>query len=277
MVHIGSAWNVALLCSALCETTLAIGPFRVPFQLEGHLIVVQVEIPPLKGLKFALDTGCSVTTVSPRVAAKLHLKGERTDVVSWGETVSVRRILVPYFRIGSAEFRDIETQIATLPPAGDVRLDGLIGISLLRHGCWTIDFEAGQLTLGSDERRLGNTQHFYPKLPMILLSVNIGGKSVRLLLDTGTLGLVLYKKSGVPLRKTRRQREVKPSPGGFLHLEPILLDYFQWGESVWQQLPAYLLQRDSRDSKVAGNLGIAVLGVRVFRLDVKNGVVEWAR
>jgi len=60
-------------------------------------------------------------------------------------------------------------------------------------------------------------------------------------------------------------------------MEPILLDRFQWGESVWQQLPAHLLVRDGGYSDVAGNLGVVVLRLRVLRLDVKNGIIEWAR
>jgi len=101
-----------------------------------------------------VDTGAAYTALSADLVALLGLPIDlhRTATIATAHDTmrTVPRIMLPEVRIGGMQVRKVDMLVLTFPPA--LRLEGVVGMNVLRHFRMTLESDTGTLIL----RRLGS-------------------------------------------------------------------------------------------------------------------------
>jgi predicted aspartyl protease len=253
----------------------------VPFTLKGgHLIVVEGSIGTLGNLNLIIDTGASVTVVSESVAKTLKLKGRAKRVVAFDQEIEVEEVTLPIISIAGVRFEPESARIGSLsfPDTAFLQIDALIGLDLLRKTGLAIDFTTRSLTFGPVVHS-GTRVGFYNKFPFLPIAVMVGGRTVTLLLDTGSREFLLFARSiegRVRRRETGETSEMR-SAGGRRRLKKVFLTDVQLGTSQWGEMPAYILESAAPMRQLDGVLGVASLGLKRLVLDFENGLMSWEK
>lgn len=255
--------------------------FQVPFQLhDEHLIVIKGRIGTLDHLNLIIDTGASWTILDSEVAQRAGLRRGETEMVnSYGGEVKVRKAVVPQLMLGGLTFQEVSVQVAELSFRGmarRIRIDGLIGLNMLRRTSLSIDFEKKIITFG-EVSHTDSRFPFYGKLPIIPAPVYIDGKRLTLLLDTGAKHMILYQskaEGSISMKQTGESQQIYHL-GKKATLKQVLLKEAAMGPSRWNEFPAYLLDVRCSESSPDGVLGVASLRLKELNLDFKDNLVSW--
>lgn len=115
---------------------------------EGSHLIVQAMLDGKVPAAFLVDTGASLTTISPQVAARLSpLAG--SEAVGVSTLADGRRTKVKTFEVAAIEIgrsRQSRVRVAVMPAPGP-SVDGLLGMSFLEHFAVQVDIPAGRLLL----------------------------------------------------------------------------------------------------------------------------------
>lgn len=174
------------------QMEFAEGP--IPFQLRGgFLIVIDVKIGPLSGLKFILDTGTTHSVLDTKTADKLSLARQDATVLNFNRQLKIGWSYVPDFQIGSLHIHNLRMMVASLRDSSDFAdtVDGIIGLDVLGlYKSVRINFDDQLLTLArgraSDDLDLSRTRAF-------AIHLNVQGQQLCLILDTGLRDIVLFQ------------------------------------------------------------------------------------
>jgi predicted aspartyl protease len=115
-------------------------------------MVVPVHINGEGPLRFALDTGSTLTCVDRRVAERLQLPERRgmQGVTAGASGIGqIRVVEVDSLRVGGVAMRELQACVVELAHARQVgvEIDGLLGLNFLRAYRVGIDFDRGILSL----------------------------------------------------------------------------------------------------------------------------------
>jgi predicted aspartyl protease len=253
----------------------------VPFELYGHLIVVKGSVGELEDLNLVIDTGATMTVVNRDIARKLGLKGPSRTVTAYGKKLRVEQLTLPSLKLGDLEFEDLPAQAAPLSfSAMDrwLRIDGLIGLDLMRRTSLSVDYETRTVTFGSVDHA-GPGVPFYEKLPIVPVPLTVDGRRFNMLLDTGAQHIILFQRRlrGRSSPRANGQRATIVCLGRRQTLDRISLGNVSLGETPWDELSAYLLDVPVGQCDPDGILGVASLGLKRLSLDFENHRVSWER
>jgi predicted aspartyl protease len=128
---------------------------EIPFTLAAPmkpLVMVPVFVDGRGPFTFAVDTGASITTLSPLLAGRLALASTgATRMTGAGGVMEATFARVGSLAIGGARADDLTVAVSDfLGSLGDVigtRLDGIVGYDVLRRHRVTFDYPAGLLCL----------------------------------------------------------------------------------------------------------------------------------
>lgn len=119
----------------------------VPLLKYGSHHVVEARLPS-GGLRLLLDTGASITTLTPDAARRLNLSYDLNRSISLataGGLVAAPIIEVSDFSVGAAQVKRL--QVGILPLLGDDSFDGLLGMNFLQQFASSINQQDGVLHL----------------------------------------------------------------------------------------------------------------------------------
>jgi clan AA aspartic protease (TIGR02281 family) len=109
--------------------------------------IVEATVNDFQRATFVVDTGASICSISPQVAASLGLVPDENAptvrLMTPGGPTSGRFVKIPSIRIGDMEVRDVPAVIHSSVGFAD----GLLGNTFLRHFTMTLDQDRGLLTL----------------------------------------------------------------------------------------------------------------------------------
>ena len=120
----------------------------VPLIKEGAHHVVEATLNRGK-LRLLLDTGASITTLTPSAARRLDLPYDQARSITLttaGGLVSAPLIEVQEFEVGDASVQRL--QVGIVPLSGNQSFDGLLGMNFLQQFASSIDQQEGVLRLG---------------------------------------------------------------------------------------------------------------------------------
>ena len=162
---------------------------KIPFVLYlDHMIVVEGRIGPLAHLRFTLDTGATHSMVDRKIADALDLKRRPGSVFNLDDFAAIEWAVFPSIAVGPIEVKNGSLMVGDL-----VHVDALIGMDLLRmNKRLRIDYKSGQVvfTLGA----AAASQTLPTGDPACLtVEVSVQGKPLRLIVDTGIAGILLYR------------------------------------------------------------------------------------
>lgn len=119
----------------------------VPLTVVGAHHVVDATIQNLD-LRLLLDTGASITTLTPNAARRLNIdyaQSQSITLATAGGMVVAPLIEVSGFAVGEAAVERL--QVGILPMSSTADFDGLLGMNFLRQFASSIDQQAGLLYL----------------------------------------------------------------------------------------------------------------------------------
>lgn len=144
---------------------------------------------------FLVDTGATATCLDARFAAELGLKPQatadgtvKTNVARGFKTAQVNKLV-----LGGHGFENFAVAVLNLDHVDKAlgrRMDGLLGMNVLRAAPFTIDLATGSFSLGG-------TRPGVPSVPLTLeqgglfMAMQVGGQNLRMKVDTGTSDTVL--------------------------------------------------------------------------------------
>jgi hypothetical protein len=160
-------------------------------------VIVPVRVQGVGPFPFLLDTGADTTVVHTDLARRLRLTPTaRIELV----TVAGARF-VPQ---GHADLAIGETAVGRLDVlihdlaaarAHDGRIAGILGRNALGSAPFTIDHERGRLVLGTSAPRGAVRYDDRDGRPVIDARLRCGGPPLRLALDSGLNGLILFERA----------------------------------------------------------------------------------
>lgn len=120
------------------------------FNPNGSVIIAETKIwgSLVTTARMVFDTGASLVMIPWRLATNLDLHIDPKNTVkltSASTTEHAPLITIPKMSFLGEEVVNVESIVKDLPP--DAGVDGLLGLSFIRHFNVKIDFKIGKLTL----------------------------------------------------------------------------------------------------------------------------------
>ena len=174
--------------------TCALAGQSVPFQLRnGYLITAKCSVANTD-LIAVIDTGVSETVIDIGLARRLHLPMHPDNAVFLTTEGAVQAVSIPSVHLGPLQeesLAGIAVDLSKLSRDFGFHADLLIGMDLLHSSDFTIDYKLRLLTFGP----IPSMAYVAPmtqnaRLPLIASTVS--GRKMRLQVDTGFNGLLLY-------------------------------------------------------------------------------------
>lgn len=181
------------------RTTFETPLVMLPLQLYGNLPVLEVKGDRGGAYRFLVDTGSSVTLVTPAFAKRnpgrvpVPANAPRVRVAGADGRIeelpaaSVRRI-----DLGGVRFDDVPVLLydcAALSAHLGVKLDGVLGFPFFRESLLTLDYPGGRLILQPAANAPlvpGTVLPFDDARKTPLISIRLGERSVLALIDSGS-------------------------------------------------------------------------------------------
>ena len=253
---------------------------EVPFELyQHHLIVTKGSIGPLNGLSLLIDTGTIPSMVDGRIARKLRVQAEPSTLVAFGQSVAIQSTILNGFRIGARQPGPVPAGVSDLSYLEGVRIDAIVGLDVLARTSFSIDYRKHVLRFSPGDRE-ESVVPLELMWPFLTVRITIAGQQVRLLVDTGSSDLVLFKSrmpaalSGAPWKGDKTVQFAS----GQARLQRLDLRQVRLGAQVWDRLPAWALDQvlDRYPPSIDGILGVLALGCQRVSLDFERHELGWS-
>ena len=252
-------------------------PAQVPFKSYGHLIVARGSIDGLQDLNLVIDTGATYTMISKQLCKRLRMKTEKVTVVSWGKEIKVKAGQLQDVKIGTFTFNDVQTRVGDLRIAKDLRVDALIGLDLLKRTGVLIDYEAQVLTFGSGQDFCQRAA-FYPSLPYVPIHLQVQGKLLTLVLDTGAPHTIFFEEEvsdRVDIVRTGDRVRIGHA-GGNAKLRKVLINESGLAATNLETITAYLMNASSAPyGGAAGILSPVSLKLKRLHINFETRLISW--
>lgn len=175
-------------------------PVSVPAEIVGHAMFVNVMVNGQGPFRVLVDTGCSVTLVSPELAEAVGAVVPDQDegpVSAWnglGGATEVQQVALESIDLGGVRFEDVPAAVSDsferLSAIEGRRIDGALGFPLFSDLFLGLDFPNQRVLLGrqwpvsAPAIRAGLPVVEHAGVPFV--QVQIQGKPVEVMIDTGS-------------------------------------------------------------------------------------------
>lgn len=181
------------------RTTLSSPLVELPAQVVGNFIIVEAKWDRFGPYRFLIDTGSSVTLVTPALARRYPGRGAMAPGTpplrvrgAEGSVVELPRGSLRRIELGDARFEDVDVLLfdcAQLSAHLGVNIDGVLGFPLFRETLLTLDYPGSRVLLrpaASLAPVPGSVVAFDDARKVPLISVRLGGRSLIALIDSGS-------------------------------------------------------------------------------------------
>jgi predicted aspartyl protease len=166
----------------------------VPARIVADFFIVEARVAGEGPFTFVVDTGSSVSLVSPVLARRVGLTpGAALEIRSPSQrATNLPTVTLPRLELGAASFSEVRAAVfdfGDLSRQLGTRVDGIIGFPVFRDVVFTIDYPARRLVIdpqGSLTGRVRDTIDCHGDGDLPLASVDVGGRRVIALIDTGS-------------------------------------------------------------------------------------------
>lgn len=255
------------------------GQAEIPFELyNDNLILVKGNIGSLEAVNIILDTGTSPTVVSREVANQIGLRGTSGSLLTLTGATPARKVELSHIRIGgwSAESVPAVVQdVSFLERKLGVSIGGIAGLDILSTASFSIDYRRKKIVFGLMAVNRKSVR-FETGAPCLTVKAKIEGQEVRLLVDSGTRGLLVYRN---------RIKIGHLGSGGDAWIETadgmkrsrwFLASNISLGEKKLGRHAVAIADVDrAPEGDFDGLLGFASLGFHRVSFDFENGLFGW--
>jgi len=283
MWHTGETLWVGFLllssCFSSAQQVIDTESWEVPFRLyNGFVVVLRGSIGELQDCNLVIDTGTNPTLVDERIVRKLHVTLSNARLAVASGDVRSQRALISRIEMGPIVKQQVFTAVKDLSAVSKdigVRIDALVGLDVLGNSNLRINYERKVLAFSDTITDSPNTADFERGPPLVVLSMTMNRKLMRVVFDTGSFGLVLFEnKVGKDLPGLLEPVGSFHGVGGEMDMRRIEVDDASVGNSRLQARHAFVA-KGPRQAPVDGLLGPSGLGAREISLDFKHGQFAW--
>ena len=254
----------------------------VPFDLvRGNMIVVKCSVGGLRDLTAIVDTGTSETVLDIEVVRKLSLATEPDSATFVTQQAKVEAVAIPGLQLGPVrvdQLQGIATDLSYWTAELGIRPQVLIGMDVLRRSSFLIDYRSHRLVFGPPPRLAHSAPLVLPQSDsrFALVESSVRGKTLRLKVDSGCNGLLLYRGLPEAITELPRPGSSLASPAQALHAQSLDSPILQIG--AWRRSGVQVLVLDEAPPQFAvfdGLIGATVLSQRRLAFDFTNEIVSW--
>jgi predicted aspartyl protease len=253
---------------------------EMPFRLSsGYLIEVEGRIGDQGKLKFVLDTGATITIVDQKIADKLKLDRRPAESFNFDRKLKWESAMLPELQFGPVHATNIAVFIGRLAEYSEFakNADAVIGMDLLKFTNFSIDFDIHKITFHASTQKVPAVAAD-PLLQSPILEVQVQGHPVRLIVDTGLAGIVLYEerlRKHVPgLRTTGHLTDA--TMGGRVQAKQAVIPDVLFGNTN-HDVTALLVASPAPEmlAGIDGIIGIAALKAHHIKFDFAARTLHW--
>jgi hypothetical protein len=174
-------------------------PVTIPGHIIGNVIVIEDNWDKFGPYHFVVDTGSSVTLVSPEIAARYGASGiPPTDEPrvrvrsSQGGAALLPAVTLERFQLGGARFEYVPALVydcADLSTQFGVKIDGILGFPLFRNAVLTLDYPNERIVLRPkipDDGLPGEAILFDNTDKIPLIPMRLDDREFAVLIDSGS-------------------------------------------------------------------------------------------
>jgi predicted aspartyl protease len=253
----------------------------IPFEIyDDALIVVKGRIGSLESVNMIIDTGTSPTAISEDVANQLHLRGKTGLLLTSNGAILAQTVALSRIQIGPLQadsIRAVVEDFAFLERKLRIPVGAIVGLDVLSASSFLIDYQKKAITFGRVVAGRKSVR-FDRQASLVTVKARIAGQEVRLLVDSGTSGLLLYGDR-IKIRPKR------PQAFG----EALVSTLSGETRSRWFRASSVFLGTQNLKQRTVvvddsapdprndfdGLLGFKNLGFRKVSFDFTNGVLGW--
>jgi predicted aspartyl protease len=253
---------------------------EISFQLyNGNLIIVKATIGTVKNVNMILDTGTSPSAISKEMGDRLKLRGKTESLQTLNGTIQTQSLILPSIQIGplaASPIRVVVQDLTFLERSLGISLGGIAGLDILSKGSLTIDYRTKKIVFGpiaASEK----TVRFESQKPFLTVKAMIEGQEVRLLVDSGTWGLLVFRNR---LQTTQHQDQFDSnvsisSAGGMTHVRWLRAGVLLGNDNLGARNVAIADIDSDPQNDFDGLLGFAKMGFRKVSFDFDNALFGW--
>jgi predicted aspartyl protease len=253
---------------------------ELPFRLSsGFLIEVEGRIGAQTNLKFLLDTGTTMSVVDRRIADKIKLQRRPAESLSYNKKVVWEVTTIPEVQFGQVKAQNVRMIVGRLAEYSEFakKADAIIGMDLLNLSNFSIDYDAKKIIFHSRQREYTPASG-EPLSECVILELRVQGHSVRLIVDTGFPGLLLYEErllKRVPTLRTSGN-STRVIIGRWLQAKQVVLPDVVVGARNGE-VSGFLVKAPPPDTipEIDGILGLATLKARRVDFDFVAKRLTW--
>jgi hypothetical protein len=259
-------------------------PAEIPFHLyNDSLIVVKGTIDSIENVNILLDTGTSPTAISTEIARRLNVRGNTEPLLSSNGKIDVQSAIVPRIDIGQlhlAPARVVVQDLSFMQRGLGISIEAIGGLDVLSTGSFMIDYRKRKIVFVG-AKAASKTVPFETLRPFLTVKGNIAGHELRLVVDSGTMRLLLFRK-----RLNTTLTNLEPIPNG---RKSVIFTATGTMPASWYRASQMLLGAQNIGSQIMlvadgdpdpryefeGLLGLAKTGFQKVWLDFEKGLFGW--
>lgn len=252
---------------------------KAKFRLkDDFIIIVAGSIGPLQNLNLVVDTGAYRSVVDAGVARRLGLAARADEVVILGRSQAATRVEISDVKFGPVSVSNISVLAVDLTPFArqlGTRIDAVVGLDVLRGRNFAIDYRHRELVFDTLELR-GPVVPFDPASPYLVVTAEVSGQPMRLLVDTGADQFCVFADR---LPSRLRQRPILPanvtSASGTARAGLLRDTDLRVGNRRVTNALLFIAPSDPDFHEYDGHIGVRALGAARVYFDFDNGQLNW--
>jgi hypothetical protein len=226
-----------------------------------------------------VDTGTSPTAISREMADRLKLHGKAESLLTLNGPIAAESVVLPRIQVGplyADSVRVVVQDLGFMERSLGISLGGVVGIDVLNIGNFTIDYRRRRIVFGPIDGGQ-KVVHFDAKLPFVTVKVKVDEQELRLLVDSGTWGLLVFRNR---LRTVPEKLHFDPvasiaSPGGKTHVSWVRSAVWIGADELGVRNVAIADEELGPENGFDGLLGLAKMGFHKVSFDFENGLFGW--
>jgi hypothetical protein len=181
------------------QTSVGAPVVTLPVQMIDNYLILTAKWDKFGPYHFIIDTGSSVTLVTPELAQRYAAKGalprfmpEVHDRSADGQTTDLPSTILSRIELGAARFANVPALVydcSSLSAQFGVRIDGVLGFPLFRDTLLTLDYPHGVVRLQASALAAptvaGTAIPFNNSQKIPLIPVRLGDRTLIALIDSG--------------------------------------------------------------------------------------------
>ena len=264
--------NSAIACSAGHVLRLPLKIYRNFLVVaEGHIGGVP------EPLNFVLDTGTAPSVINLRLGTQLGLGSTPSFTAALGAQVPVSASTLPEIDLGpdrAFSMPVLLTDLSQLENDIGIPIAGIIGMDLLWRSNFRLDYDKSEIDFGVTSHE-GVPLRFDARAGIAVADVRLGGRSLHMLVDTGSefvvlLGGNLEDTGWLGLRNISQSGQSLADQT--MHIQEFAAPEIVLGAQHFTKYRAYLVPGGA-DPVFDGLLGVRALGFRSLSYDRARGTM----